>query len=152
MAENENPVPENDRLVRLGEIDFSPRNYVDAIVTVPARGWTAKSSRNGGKLISQTGIAQGKGAAPTHLKVVKSEKTPGEYVFVPTNDDSPDHIKLTWYDQGRFVRFHFGKLLALKGLEIPKGTRMVASLFPEKDSAYGRVVGILLNEVKYAGT
>ena len=152
MADNANPIPESDRTVRLSQIDFTPRNYLDANVTVDGRGWTAKTSWNGGKLISQTGLAQGTGPAPTHLRVVKSEKNPGEYVLVPTNEASSDYIAVEWYNKGRFARFHFGKLLALKKMQIPKGTRMVATLFPETDSEFGNVVGILLNNVEYAGT
>jgi hypothetical protein len=149
MADNNIQVPENDRTVRLSEVDFSPRNYVDANVSVPARGWMAKTSRNGGKLVSQTGVAQGTGAAPTHLRVVRSETNPGEFVLVPTNEESTDHIAVQWIDQGRFAKFHFGKLLALKKMQIPKGTRMVATLFPARDSQYGNVVGVILNEVEF---
>lgn len=149
MADNQNQIPESDRTVRLSEVEFVPKNYADANITVEERGYVAKASRNGSKLVSQTGVAQGTGAAPTHLQVVKSEKDPTEFVLVPTNDESADYIKLDWIDRGRFVRFHMGKLLKLKKMEIPKGTRLVANIFPETDSKYGNVVGILLNEVDY---
>jgi hypothetical protein len=149
MADEKRGVPEDDREVRLSQVPFSPRNYSDATIAVDDTGWMAKSSRNGARVISQTGVAQGQTTAPTHFRVVKSEQDPTEYCLVPTNQESDDFIKLTWYKQGRAVRFHAGKLLALKGIDIPAGTRMVAKLFHAQDSKYGHVVGIHLNKVEY---
>jgi hypothetical protein len=148
VATKPNPTP-NDRLVRLSEVEFLPRHYKDASLTVDEDSWMAKSTRSGGRLISQTGEARGQTAAPSHLQVVKSEKDPSEYVLAPTNEESDDHIEVTWYDHGRFVRFHAGKLLQLKKIEIPEGTRMVVSLFPDTDSIYGQVVGIRLSVPKF---
>ena len=49
----------------------------------------------------------------------------------------------------RRIHINLAKLLTLKGIRIPEGTRMVIEMYPDKDSQYGHVVGLKLKDAQF---
>lgn len=132
------------RILKLSEVKFYPRNYSDAYVRVDSDGYTGESTVKGAELVDEVSLAQHNKAKPTDFLVADSAKNPGDVICVPMMGGGEDYIELTWISKGRAFKLNLAKLLTLKEILVPEGTRMVISLYQDDDPDYGPVVGMKL--------
>lgn len=55
-----------------------------------------------------------------------------------------DHLEVQWLKKGKLAKINLARLMSLKQVVIPDGTRMTIEIYPEHDPDYGPVIGMKL--------
>ena len=137
------------RVLALSQVKVYKKNVVEAAVQVSWREHVGEANLRGTEIIAAAALAQGLTARPSHLLVIRSHRFPGDVCGIPTAEESEDNISVTWSEQGRIPRLAMPKLLTAEQIAIPRGTKMVISLYLENDPDYGACIGMKLKEAEF---
>lgn len=139
-----------DRILKLSQVKApDPVNVLESFLIIPWNRKTATSTAKTAKLFADTGEANNEGRSPTWLLLADSKTHPPDLIGVVSNRESADALEMIWTDQGNTVAVKAKKLLALRGITIPRGTRMFISVYEDVDPDFGKVVGIRINSATF---
>ena len=137
------------RELDLSQIRHYKKNVSAANLQIAWTAYIGKASLKGTEIIGAAALAQNLTTKPPYLKVIRSHRFPGDLCGVPTAEESKSHIPITWAGKGRTPRLAMPELLAAENVVIPRGTKMVISLYLEQDPEYGACVGMKLKEAEF---
>lgn len=141
MTEKVNP--ENDpRRIRLSKVDAKPKSYRQLCMVVRFGSYQGLCPFRASKLIGDTAEAHGETRTISFLMPFDSEKVVGDVLLLPTNEDSPDNLKVEWRKSGKEAVVDMIKLLAYRKTTIPENSNMIIELYPEMDPIYEEVIGM----------
>lgn len=143
------PKPAEGEWLDLTQANVKPANTVGSRLTIH-RGFSAISSVEGADTIKTAALKQG---LETHLATALSlMNVPGEpraVYGIPTLEENPAYLPLTWDPEGELVSGYMKALLVLKQIRIPRRTRMVIYVEPAVHEKYGPCVKLRWDETSF---
>lgn len=138
------------RMIDLSQVKHYNKNIKEAELKIEWREYVGETGHKGSEIISKAAKAQNLTGKPQFLKIVRSHRFPGDLCGVPTDEASEAHIPITWVDQGRKAKLSMPKLITKEKISIPRGTKMVISLYlEEEDPDFGTCVGMKLKDAEF---
>lgn len=137
------------RIIQLDSIQAVNKNYKGAKLVINSDGYVGVILALGCELIDDTANVRGLPAKPAYVTFADSSTHPGDVVGIPANEKGPNQIAIQHSEKGSKMAMNWSKLLFLKGIQIPEGTRMIVQMYPDNDPEYGPVVGFKLKGAEF---
>jgi len=135
--------PENDpRRIRLSEVGAKPKTFRESCMVVKHGSYQGRCPFRASKLIGDTAEYHGLTRTISYLMPLNSEKTPGDVLLVPTDEETDDNLPVEWANAGKEATVDMIQMLAHKKITIPEGSNMIIELYPETDPVYEKVIGM----------
>jgi len=137
------------RKLKLGAVKVIRRDISKAKISVDFDGFVGGLTVQAVDLAGQASKGQGFTSKPTHFEVADAEPGSLDVIIIPTMEANEDHIPVEWTEKGRNGRMNLAKLLALKQIQIPAGTRMEIELTAKDDSDFGPAILLRLKDAAF---
>lgn len=137
------------RKLKLGDVKVVKRNITKAKVVVDSDGSTGLISLQGVALVGDVSVNRGLTSKPSHFEVADAEQDSLDVILVPTMVEDEDHIAIDWIEKGRSARMGLSRLMTLKQIRIPAGTRMDIDLSPTTDPDFGPAILLHLKDAPF---